>query len=166
MIYICLSRRYLVTTHFEATHARAAFPCFDEPAMKANFTVIMVREPQHTALSNMPVEKTVRLYVHINFHCVKSVQIRSFFKSVFFCIRTEYGIIRTRKKSVFGHFSQCLLQKAELAIKNFFIKFEQIRRKQYEKFQGKFLRNRESWLMISSITIYSSARSSGHHQSV
>ena len=42
-------------------------------------------------------------------HCVKSVQIRSVFWSVFPCIRTEYGDllrkIRTRKNSVFGHFS-------------------------------------------------------------
>ena len=37
-------------------------------------------------------------------HCVKSVQIRSYFWSVFFCIRTEYRKIRTRKNSVFGHF--------------------------------------------------------------
>ena len=42
-------------------------------------------------------------------HCVKCVQIRSFFWSVFPRIRTEYGKIRTRKNSVFGHFSsiQC-----------------------------------------------------------
>ena len=38
-------------------------------------------------------------------HCVKSVQIRSFFWSVFSCIRIEYRKIRTRKYSVFGHFS-------------------------------------------------------------
>ena len=38
------------------------------------------------------------------FHCVKSVQIRSFFWSVFSRIRTEYGEIQTRKNSVFGHF--------------------------------------------------------------
>ena len=38
-------------------------------------------------------------------HCVKSVQIQSFFWSVFFCIRTEYRKIWTRKNSVFGHFS-------------------------------------------------------------
>ena len=39
-------------------------------------------------------------------HCVKSVQIRSFFWSVFSCIRTEYRKIRTRNKTVFGHFSR------------------------------------------------------------
>ena len=52
-------------------------------------------------------------------HCVKFVQIRSFFWSVFSCIRIEYGNllrktkhcmkstqIRTSKSSVFGHFSR------------------------------------------------------------
>ena len=52
-------------------------------------------------------------------HYVKSIQIQSFFWSVISCIWTEYGIygvnlciqyeyrkIRTRKISVFGHFSQ------------------------------------------------------------
>ena len=48
-----------------------------------------------------------------SWHCVKSVQIRSYFWSVFSCIRTEYGDlrskyrkIRTRNNSVFGHFSR------------------------------------------------------------
>ena len=39
-------------------------------------------------------------------HSVKSVQIRSFFWSVFPCIQSEYSKIRTRKNSVFGHFSR------------------------------------------------------------
>ena len=39
-------------------------------------------------------------------HCVKSVQIWSFFWSVFSCIQGEYRKIRTRKNSVFGHFSR------------------------------------------------------------
>ena len=48
-------------------------------------------------------------------HCMKSVQVRSYFWSVFSCIRTEYGDlrsihceyrkVRTRNNSVFGHFS-------------------------------------------------------------
>ena len=41
------------------------------------------------------------------YHCAKkSLQIRSFFWSVFSGIWTEYGKIRTRKSSVFGHFSR------------------------------------------------------------
>ena len=39
-------------------------------------------------------------------HCVKSFQVRSYFWSVFSCIRTEYGKIRTRKNFVFAHFSR------------------------------------------------------------
>ena len=38
-------------------------------------------------------------------HCVKIVQIRSYFWSVFSCIQSEYRKIRTRNNSVFGHFS-------------------------------------------------------------
>ena len=37
-------------------------------------------------------------------HCVKSVQMRRFFLSVFSYIRTEYWKIRARKNSVHGHF--------------------------------------------------------------
>ena len=51
-------------------------------------------------LINNPVEALIPFKEH----CVKSVQIRSIFWSVFSRIRTEYGKIRTRKYSVFGHF--------------------------------------------------------------
>ena len=37
-------------------------------------------------------------------HCSKSVQIRSFFRSVFFCVWPECRKIPTRKNSVFGNF--------------------------------------------------------------
>ena len=39
-------------------------------------------------------------------HCVKSVQIMNFFWSVFSCISTKYGKIRTRRNSVFEEFSR------------------------------------------------------------
>ena len=49
--------RYLATTQFEATDARRAFPCWDEPAMKASFQVTLVVPSDLQAVSNTPVER-------------------------------------------------------------------------------------------------------------
>ena len=46
----------MACTQFAAKDARRAFPCWDEPALKASFDVTLVVPKDRLALSNMPVK--------------------------------------------------------------------------------------------------------------
>ncbi len=46
----------LLATQFESHHAREVFPCIDEPAAKATFTVTLTTEKDVQVLGNMPIE--------------------------------------------------------------------------------------------------------------
>ncbi|KAF9378269.1 hypothetical protein CPB97_009671 [Podila verticillata] len=51
------STKYMAVTQFEATSARRAFPCWDEPSAKATFAIALVIPSELTALSNTPIER-------------------------------------------------------------------------------------------------------------
>ncbi|TBU06004.1 aminopeptidase [Hamiltosporidium magnivora] len=59
----------LLSSHFEPTAARQAFPCFDQPDMKATFNIKITHSKELTCLSNMSV---------------KTEEINENFKTVFF----------------------------------------------------------------------------------
>ncbi len=51
--------RVIATTQFESTDARRAFPCWDEPDIKATFAVALVHDPELLAVSSGPaIERT------------------------------------------------------------------------------------------------------------
>ncbi len=48
--------KYVLTTHFEAAHARRLLPCIDHPAYKADFKLSVRTRSDLAVISNMPLE--------------------------------------------------------------------------------------------------------------
>ncbi|XP_048580406.1 glutamyl aminopeptidase isoform X2 [Nematostella vectensis] len=55
------SKSYFAATQFERSDARKAFPCLDEPALKATFNVTIAHHARYVALCNMPISSSTRV---------------------------------------------------------------------------------------------------------
>ncbi|OAA69681.1 aminopeptidase 2 [Cordyceps fumosorosea ARSEF 2679] len=76
------SEGVLAVSQMEPTDARRAFPCFDEPSLKAKFTVHIVAEKHLTCLSNMDVKNETEVgakkTVHFNTSPLMSTYLLAF----------------------------------------------------------------------------------------
>ena len=51
----------MVSSLHQPVDARIAFPCFDEPELKATFELQVARQLNMTAVSNMPLQTTTTM---------------------------------------------------------------------------------------------------------
>ena len=95
----------------EKFQIRTLFPQWMSPCQKLLVIENSIKLMQESTLnvSIFQIAENISMNEHHYwnvFNCVKSVQLQSFFWSIFSSIRTEYRKIRTRKNSVFGHYSR------------------------------------------------------------
>lgn len=96
---MCFNRWFAVT-NFMGTDARAAFPCWDEPATRATFKIAIKHHLNQTVVSNMPVferskidESDGKIWTHFEMSPVISTYSVGFLVSDFRNISNSDGTV-------------------------------------------------------------------------
>ncbi|XP_018397965.1 PREDICTED: uncharacterized protein LOC108775982, partial [Cyphomyrmex costatus] len=107
--------RWLAVTHFGPNGARRMFPCWDEPAIKATFSISVTHHEKYSVLSNMPIreqhnEQENMIWTHFETTPVMSTYIVAIAMSEFVrgpnangTINMWYRSITLTSKVKFGH---------------------------------------------------------------
>lgn len=87
--------KYMATTQFEATDARQAFPCFDEPNFKATFDITINGPVDKTILSNMPIKSSRENIMNKKIVTFETTPIMSTYLVAFIISDLEYLEMKT-----------------------------------------------------------------------
>nr|AYV88996.1 puromycin-sensitive aminopeptidase [Tetranychus truncatus] len=91
--------RYAATTQFEAPDARRAFPCWDEPAFKAQFEVTLIAPKDRTVLSNTEPVQQIQHPDNANLKIVKFAPTPIMSSYLLAFIVGEYDFLETITKN-------------------------------------------------------------------
>lgn len=87
-------KKWMAVTQFEATDARRAFPCWDEPNKKSTFHITMEVDSSLVALSNMDIEQESQLSNNLKSVTFQKTPIMSTYLIAF--IVGDLGFIETK----------------------------------------------------------------------
>ena len=103
----------------EPTDARKAYPCFDEPALKVEYTTVIEHQDKYNALSNMNIKVgafKINKYIYISvcdkityivnylnkYNALSNMDIKVgvFYMCMYICYKTKYVINYQKKYNV------------------------------------------------------------------
>ena len=93
------TRKMMATTQFEPNDARRAFPCFDEPDLKAKFLITLKIQKELDAVSNMPV-KTEKIIDNAKEIAFEETPMMSTYLVAFIIGEFEYLEGKTKDKTI------------------------------------------------------------------
>ena len=102
----CGKEQYMASTQFEALDARRAFPCWDEPAVKAVFILTMIVPEDLTAVANMPETSCSLLQNNLKKITFEKTPIMSTYLVAFAVGRFDYLQGKTKNGIIFRVYCQ------------------------------------------------------------